>query len=523
MGRNLGRMGESAFVNLCDVVDITASKPSEDRYGWDYLLEFPDENYSDVSIDKHSSSIECKVQIKSTDKSDFKLPLKLSVMNRLVKAQMPTFICFLHFNKTNKIEELYLVHIDKNIMSEVLKKLRMTEITNKKLNKTTITIKYSNNDKLEEISGKALKSKIHEYIPNGMNDYVNQKNKYLKNLGFEEDRGTFKFTTDDVKVDDLVDAFLGLKKGIPVNIEKFAEKRFGIELPIKDNLSNFKNVKMSFEPEPIKDIELSIKKTSFSRPEAVYILKLYTAPFAIVDKFKVLVKNDFFTIIFEHSMINFSFNFMPEKRFILFELINLLTLPSLLSNDNKQSYIIELKDKSKVVFQQKISSIDNDKMSFIKNIYYGAKKLQKLFNTLEINLDFSISLKEIEENVVNLDYLELLLSDNFETMRIESVLEQENIIIDEERIIKSVLPVPFIFDEKVLFIIFVFTCKKIDNQEKPIILQPFSREVFDKVEIGVNEYNRNKFFEYLDEISKKIGNDEEYVIYVDSLIPFNRA
>ena len=130
--------------------------------------------------------IECRVQVKSTDNKDRKVQINLKNMNRLVKAQMPSFICLIEFHKKNKPQALYLTHIDQNLIEKTLKRLRkLSEKNITNFNKRKITISFSEKDKIEDVSGEALAKAMEKHIPEGLSSYVKEKDKIITGAGFE--------------------------------------------------------------------------------------------------------------------------------------------------------------------------------------------------------------------------------------------------------------------------------------------------------------------------------------------------
>ena len=89
--------------------------------------------------------LECKIQVKATDKQDRKLAIELSTLQRLIKTQMPAFFCFIEFDRGNDPVSAFLVHIGKDLIEKTLQRLRKAEISDRrnKINKMTLTIHYS--------------------------------------------------------------------------------------------------------------------------------------------------------------------------------------------------------------------------------------------------------------------------------------------------------------------------------------------------------------------------------------------
>jgi hypothetical protein len=95
----LGNLGEIKFSEWCASAQLTTNRSlEEDKTGWDHYVEFP---YIKTHLprDKQSSPIECKVQVKATQRKDRKLAIKVSVLKRLIDYSYPAFILFLEFSK----------------------------------------------------------------------------------------------------------------------------------------------------------------------------------------------------------------------------------------------------------------------------------------------------------------------------------------------------------------------------------------------------------------------------------------
>lgn len=109
--RDLGQMGESTFSLWCGQAGLIANGSQVDRTGWDFFVEFPFTGSTDP-IRLHDPAIECKIQVKATDKTDRKLPIKLSNLRRLITAPMPAFFVFIEFDGRNVAQRAFLVHVD---------------------------------------------------------------------------------------------------------------------------------------------------------------------------------------------------------------------------------------------------------------------------------------------------------------------------------------------------------------------------------------------------------------------------
>lgn len=95
--RDLGQMGENSVQLWCSQVGLTANGSRIDKTGWDFVIEFPFQNFIGPAR-VHEAAIECKVQVKATDNRDRKWQIKLSNLRRLITAPMPAFILILEFD-----------------------------------------------------------------------------------------------------------------------------------------------------------------------------------------------------------------------------------------------------------------------------------------------------------------------------------------------------------------------------------------------------------------------------------------
>ncbi|HCE1607500.1 TPA: hypothetical protein NJY97_003670 [Vibrio parahaemolyticus] len=167
----IGTLGEQTFSTWCSAAHLTSNRSlEEDRTGWDHQVEFP---YIKTHLprDKQLSPIQCRVQVKSTQRRDRKWSIKASVIKRLIDYSYPSFLLFLEFTNDSKpvVESAFLVHIDKRIIERTLRALRKndTQKAPKELHELKISISYSKKDKLQTASGETFRDSIVKYVPNG--------------------------------------------------------------------------------------------------------------------------------------------------------------------------------------------------------------------------------------------------------------------------------------------------------------------------------------------------------------------
>lgn len=307
--RDLGSLGETEFKRLCISAGLTVHKSEMDKTGWDFLIEFPWKQDNQVPQDMLLAPIECKVQVKSTDKQRKKEYITLSNLNRLVKEQMPAFFCFIEFDGDERAQAVYLVHIGAEIIERTLRRIRELENSSDgdSLNKKKLPISYGTTSRLNSITGKAFRDEIEKYVPEGIEKYINSKNSLLETIGFEE--GSYQVTitiAGDNPISDLVDLSLGIRKEINMVHSIGYHKRFGI-LSRTPNLDREGGI-ISLKVKPI-EVMLKFKKDKFSLG-VFFSANLYNSPF---NKFisenhsKFRVRAKFFEFIIEPGRsINFS-------------------------------------------------------------------------------------------------------------------------------------------------------------------------------------------------------------------------
>lgn len=380
--RNLGKLGENAFSSLCAAVGLISNPSNEDSSGWDFIVDFPQLIDSSVYADKSPAPIECKVQVKASDKLDKKIQIPLSNLMRLCQSPLPTFIFFLEFNNKEVAECGYLFHFDKEVIFKVLKKSREISVSDHrpKSNKTTLTITYNDSHKLKFLTGQHLKEKIEEYIPNGMGNYISNKQSLLTNLGYENGYAEVQFKTNSLDaMNDLIDASLGWNNKVKINDLRSFDKRFGINIPLDDMSGN--EAILTFG-EITHTAEIDVKFINKAEKIALrFPSKLYTSGFSIsaTEKHsKFRIKSNIFDIIVE------PFSGLAKYNFTI---------------DNNEMPLYEIRDAMKTITW--ITSGEHEIEMQIKlptskkslNFQLGSKK-----GSVQAKLDFE--LKKTIENAI---------------------------------------------------------------------------------------------------------------------------
>ena len=388
--RNLGKMGESFFENMCASCGIISNKSTEDYAGWDYTLDFPDEYQSIPLADKSSGSIECKIQIKSTDKLTKRLQIKLSNMLRFCKSEVPAFILFLEYNGMAFPQNAYLVHIDRKVIYDVLKVARANSISKnrKSFNKITYSVRYCNKDLLAVISGESLKEKIESYIPSGMGEYARNKRKDIDFLGYEKQHSTVKFNVNGPRgYLDLVDATLGWTEEAKIQNFEFHDDRFGLSSKISEMSASSAVIKFDSMIKG-KDANIIFKDANTDskiRMNAEVIISPFNIPKPnLLDRIRIKTIYIDMLINFHDGKVDFKYTLEVSSR--LHDLKNLVLLliwletpfkkidVEVLSKNNPHSLMLNFENKK----NDTIST--NDKIKDTYNAVLDALELARLIN-----------------------------------------------------------------------------------------------------------------------------------------------
>ncbi len=212
--RDLGLMGESTFSLWCADAGLIPNGSQIDKTGWDFFVEFPFSSTNE-SLEIHKPAMECKVQVKATDKNERKLQITLSNLRRLITAQMPAFFVFIEFDQLSTAQRAFIVHVDNDLISKVLNKLHSIDQSDKenKFNNRRMTIHYDDSHIMSETNGACLKEILQGHIGDDLSNYVAKKKSFLETTGFEDGFLQLTFTTEgEEDLKRLIDVSIGIEK-----------------------------------------------------------------------------------------------------------------------------------------------------------------------------------------------------------------------------------------------------------------------------------------------------------------------
>lgn len=296
--RDVGSMGESTFSLWCAEAGLVSNPSSIDKTGWDYFVEFPFVPRAGAFADMQPCPIECKVQVKSTDRSDRKVSVSLANMWRLVKAQMPSFFVFFQFDGLASAQAAYVLHVDNILIEKVLRRIRSAEQQGEvdRIHKKTITIAFGDEHRLPRMDGLALKKVVESCVPEGMEVYVKKKREYVNSVGFENGVAQITFKTiGEENLKQLIDVSLGIADSVQVENFEFLHSRFGIKM--KDPI--LQDASLSLEMLDIKPNAsgfIRFKEDEIS-PSISFKCSIYISPLSALlpkELVKFRVHGDFF-------------------------------------------------------------------------------------------------------------------------------------------------------------------------------------------------------------------------------------
>jgi hypothetical protein len=348
--RDIGDMGEDEFGKLCSSVGLTRNKSQKDKTGWDYLVEFPIPRVAGEPADLMPPALQCRVQVKATDKHRRRWDVGLSNLERLAKSPIPAFICLLEFNGEENAKNIYLVHIGEVLIRRVLRRLRESEaVSDQRTKRASVSIAFSDSDRLARPNGACLKQAIEAHVPQGYDKYVQWKGRLLKTLGYEHGHGyvNYRFTARD-PVKDLLNLELGLQDSLEVDDVSMHDTRFKIDrqLPLLRG-----RAKISMVPTTLKaTIAFRERKSS---PGIEFPAQLHSPSINHMlprEGVTIRVKTRFFDIIIEPFKGSAQFSLLPDatrSRVGLPDAASLLELLQMMCGQTNQGVwmIVTVRDK----------------------------------------------------------------------------------------------------------------------------------------------------------------------------------
>lgn len=335
--RDLGTAGEKYFGMLCAAAGMAANNSQTDIHGWDLFVEIDESTNAFDRMSMHEGVIETKVQVKSTDGDKRYVDVELSNLKKMATSSLPCFYVLLEFDGGEVPVRGYLRHFDNQLIQKTLRRVSDEHAKDPrvKLNKKKMRLNFDN--LISPLSASVIKKMMMSHIGSSHLDYLEQKRKYLKSVGFEDGSHQIKFSiVGDDKLYQLIDISLGKKDSIEIAEVHGSSLRFGV-LSERNELTSDTAVLTMPDVTPSDKGVLSFRDKSNGRT-LKFPVDLYSSPFdSWIPKHFRKIRMD--GRLFEFHVLNYgkSFNismnihllehFEVEESFRMFKLTHMLSKP----------------------------------------------------------------------------------------------------------------------------------------------------------------------------------------------------
>ena len=221
---------------LCAQAGLIVNAAVEDETGWDFHVEFPDGVLEKpLTVDTlHAAATQCRIQVKASDKVKLYDDVQLTNLRRMATDPVPAFFLFLELDHNGQVVVSYLVHVNYELITLILKRVRaesITELEEPRLNKKTMRVHASIADELTPNDPATFREALIEYI-GSFEDYRRDKLAHLITTGFENGREILELTVGERNGEtSIADVMLGRAERIQLDSFSATLTRFGIPDP----------------------------------------------------------------------------------------------------------------------------------------------------------------------------------------------------------------------------------------------------------------------------------------------------
>lgn len=267
MARDVGRMGQHHFAGWCSSSGLSANQSTEDMTGWDVVVETPGvaEVVKDGVIDEPSFT--CKVQVKASDHDKLYVDIILDKLWRLATDPYPSFVVLIQYSKESYPSQVYIRHIDKELIRQVLKKIHVFEQESmySNLNRRKLRVHFDSLHPLPQPYGETLAHALNQHVSEGMNAYVRDKMNFIKQVGHEEGTLNMHVTiSGEENIDRMFDQSVGVQTSYEVGHVVGHLVRFGVKR--KDPIINSSGGVLEMQPIHRMPAILALRFEKYSPP-----------------------------------------------------------------------------------------------------------------------------------------------------------------------------------------------------------------------------------------------------------------
>lgn len=229
MIKDLAEYGEHRFASYCSDGGATVHRVGDDKNGWDYLVEFPEEPHGGP-VDTAPADLSAYVQVKTTRGRACETQIKVSNMLRAARSPQPWFVVLFHLPSGAERPTVYARHFWKDLIAVGLEASQRSQRDRRPLHKRRVTVRFSDSDRQTgDIVAWMLECiRVHNSY------YAVRKAEIYRTVGFEKGSGRGTFAIEAPSVDHMLEGFLGLGTGFKLKEYEFTRERFGILDPVPE-------------------------------------------------------------------------------------------------------------------------------------------------------------------------------------------------------------------------------------------------------------------------------------------------
>jgi hypothetical protein len=222
---NYPDLAETTFQSLCDHQNVTRNKATQDRSGWDYVVEFHRTPIAGLAHDQQVGTSSARVQVKSATGRSSSIRLKLSNALNFTREPDMCFIVLFHFGKDGGPQKIYARHFHGELMAVALKRAREADRDGiEQLNRVTIPVSFSDADEHSH----DLIAWMRSICDQSPEQYAARKKALCDSLGFGTDAFRITHTVRIDRTQDFIDHAVGLLPDAPIEHVLVENRRFGI-------------------------------------------------------------------------------------------------------------------------------------------------------------------------------------------------------------------------------------------------------------------------------------------------------
>lgn len=459
--RKVGNMGRGDFDRLCNASGLIYNSSSEDDSGgWDAIVEFPLLGGIALLNSLNEQPIQCFVQIKSSDGKKKGVQVKLSNMKRFCDTPLPCFFFFARYNKNANIESAYLVHINRDIMFQVLKRIRQNDIGKKSpLHKLYFTVNHSSEDEIDLTDKNALKLAIERHIPHGMKKYSEDKLRDLGDVGYNESRYVFDFkvdNNDDYK--SLISATLGYPTRINVKDVRGWDTRFDLNFQMEELTAEQAIIEIT----PVEAFSTGSIRFEDEKEDVSFKCEFFISPIALNapdDLASFRICSEFFDLLvgIKNNKLKIDFE-SYDKAFHLADIRELLLLMKILNTPSGDLKLIIKNDEGNETsfFASNNSFPTNPITNEIIKAEQIALALIQVSSYFRVDKDCKVSINELIRKQKDIERMHILVNKvpgGYPALRLDIPECDDN--IDSSKELRLFIAIPLILSSFSICLTFV--------------------------------------------------------------------